>query len=137
MPEHDPFDDRSRTLFRYARRLEPEPPPFERLWQQAVRQRDVRQRAPRVGRRPSLRRALIPTLAAVLLLTVASAWLGKVRASRQAAEVHALLASVRAATATPLDFLLETPGSELLRQTPRFGETVPSIDLSLDPLLEN
>ncbi len=136
MRDLDPFDDDVRALLRDAHRHEPEPPPFERLWQRAYRHRAYRHRAIRGSRYAPLRSALIPTVAAALTLTVALAWFATVRATRaratrQAANVHTLLASVQAVDVTPLDFLLETPSAELVRRTPRFGETVPLIDPSL------
>ena len=77
------------------------------------------------------------TAGAILIISSSAAWLGKVRAARQTAEVEALLASLQAVESTPLDFLLETPGVELMRQIPRIGATPDPLDLSLFQHQEN
>jgi hypothetical protein len=74
-------------------------------------------------RRPRPRRALRVAAAAAAIVVISLAYQQReaaVRRERARAEVrHGLLAGSR--WATPTDFLLNTPGSRLLRTVPTFG----------------
>jgi len=105
-----PDPDRDlRELFAASRRQEAaQAPPFDRLWQRA---RAAARSAPaRAARRLGYAAAAAGVLAAALLL-----WRPVFHETEPALEASIL------AWRAPTDFLLETPGAELLSTVPKLG----------------
>lgn len=110
-------DERLRSLFAELHAGD-NPPTFERLARR------------RHGRRRPVRRWA--AAAAALALAAALAWTwarttGPTGTTERSAADELALASSLSRWRAPLDFLLETPGSELLTVTPNFGGSSPAL----------
>jgi len=79
-----------------------------------------------VGKRRKSRTWRVWVLAgatAALAVALMTGWMSKQKTSRLAAETEIAAAQKLAEWRAPSDVLLETPGSEILRTTPRLGES--------------
>lgn len=113
MTHRDRGDEEIRALLSAAHRASPSAPPFARLWRRA---------SPRRLRRWRLAAAAAGLIALVLLGRLAQLPSSPAeRASGSGRDALPILAS--ALPETPLDFLLDTPGRELLLAAPRLGGT--------------
>lgn len=124
--ETDRDHERELRSFFEAVHRQQAPPPFRSLW---------RERRPR----RSGRRALIPRLAVAGTLAAVMIWalLRTPGGPEEPATGDAALEVVAAGTLTgwrgPLDFLLRTPGRELLESTPAFSVELPPMPTETAP----
>ena len=122
MHELEPFDDELRRLLRESHRHDPPPPSFRRQWRHATRHSEPR--ADENWWRLSLPSVITTVgVAAALILALAGARValdGSLTDDPHAAAMTRV-GAFEPPLPTPLDFLLQTPGAELLGTTPTLG----------------